>query len=77
MNLVGGYGDTAALRPWTSSTISNVFSVTKGVSAVVAALLVERSIYSYCFHVFHFSTIEDFLIKNPYTKTHTHRTLNF
>ena len=62
MNLVGGYADTAALRPWTSNTISNVFSVTKGVSAVVAALLVERSVYIVT--VFHFSTIADFLIRH-------------
>ena len=42
VNLVGGYADTEAHRPWTTDTISNVCSVTKGISAIVGALLVER-----------------------------------
>ena len=41
VNLVGGYADSEAHRPWRKHTISNAFSVTKGVCAIVAALLVE------------------------------------
>ena len=42
VSLVGGFADIEAHRPWKKDIISNAYSVGKGVSAVVAALLVER-----------------------------------
>ena len=39
---MGGYADIEAKRPWTLDTTCHSFSVTKGVCAIVAALLVER-----------------------------------
>ena len=42
VNLVGGYADIEAKRPWTLNTTSHSFSITKGVCAIVAALLVDR-----------------------------------
>jgi CubicO group peptidase (beta-lactamase class C family) len=42
VDLCGGVADTATSRPWTDDTIVLVYSMTKGVSAVCANLLVER-----------------------------------
>lgn len=42
VDLWGGYADAAARRPWQADTLVNVWSVTKGVVAVAAAIEVER-----------------------------------
>ena len=41
---MGGYADpdAEAQVPWTEETVSQFFSTTKGVSAIVIAMLVER-----------------------------------
>jgi CubicO group peptidase (beta-lactamase class C family) len=41
-NLWGGHADEARNRPWTEDTLVNVWSVTKGVVAIAAAMAVER-----------------------------------
>jgi CubicO group peptidase (beta-lactamase class C family) len=42
VDLWGGVADVATARPWTSDTIVLVYSMTKGMSAVCANLLIER-----------------------------------
>lgn len=42
VDLWGGVADPATGRPWESDTVGIIFSGTKGVSAIVANLLVER-----------------------------------
>jgi CubicO group peptidase (beta-lactamase class C family) len=46
-DLWGGWSDRARTRPWTRETIVPVFSTTKGVSALVLALLAERGLIDY------------------------------
>jgi CubicO group peptidase (beta-lactamase class C family) len=38
----GGWADGGRTRPWTADTIVNVFSTTKGIAALAAAMLVDR-----------------------------------
>lgn len=42
VDLWGGYADPEALRPWEQNTLSQAWSCTKGVVAVVVAMLVDR-----------------------------------
>jgi CubicO group peptidase (beta-lactamase class C family) len=42
VDLWGGVADVATARPWSSDTIVLVYSMTKGMSAVCANLLIER-----------------------------------
>ena len=44
VNLVGGYADPEAEVPWRENTLSQFFSTTKGVSALVIAMLESRYI---------------------------------
>ncbi len=46
-DLWGGWADRAQTRPWTHKTIAPVYSTTKGVSALVLALSVERGLLDY------------------------------
>jgi CubicO group peptidase (beta-lactamase class C family) len=46
-DLWGGYRDSARTRPWTRDTLINVWSTTKGITAVAVALLVDRGKLSY------------------------------
>lgn len=47
VDLWGGYADAARTRPWTHDTLANVWSTTKGMGALVCAMLVERGQMSY------------------------------
>lgn len=47
VDLWGGWADRAQTRPWTRETIVPVYSTTKGVSALVLALLVEQGRLDY------------------------------
>jgi len=47
VNLLGGYADPEAQIPWTEDTISQFFSTTKGISALVIAMLVDRGLLDY------------------------------
>ena len=42
VDLWGGHADEARTRPWERGTIANVYSSTKGVAALAAAMLVDR-----------------------------------
>ena len=42
INLWGGHQDAQRTKPWQHDTIVNVFSVTKGVTAICAAKLIEQ-----------------------------------
>ena len=42
MDLWGGHKDAERTMPWQQDTIVNVFSVTKGVTAICAAKLIEQ-----------------------------------
>lgn len=42
VDLWGGYADEARTQPWERDTIANVYSSTKGIAAVAAAMLVDR-----------------------------------
>ncbi len=42
VDLWGGWTDEAKSRPWQRDTIANVYSTTKGVAAVAAAILADR-----------------------------------
>lgn len=44
VDLCGGLADPATQRPWVSDTIVLVYSMTKGVTAVCANLLIERGL---------------------------------
>jgi len=54
VDLWGGLADSAQARPWTESTLVNVWSTTKGVAAACFAMLVERGLVSYEDRVAHF-----------------------
>lgn len=43
----GGFADRARARPWAKDTLAPVFSSTKGVSAIVMALLADRGLIDY------------------------------
>jgi CubicO group peptidase (beta-lactamase class C family) len=47
VDLWGGYRDQARSRTWTSDTLINVWSTTKGITAIAVALLVDRGKLSY------------------------------
>ncbi len=47
VDLWGGHADAARTKPWTRNTLANVWSTTKGMGALVAGLLVERSLMAY------------------------------
>jgi CubicO group peptidase (beta-lactamase class C family) len=47
VDLWGGYADRNKTRPWTRETIAPVYSTTKGVSAIVLALLNDRGTLDY------------------------------
>lgn len=47
VDLWGGHADAARTRPWTRDTLANVWSTTKGMGALVCAMLVERGQMSY------------------------------
>lgn len=47
IDLVGGYFDKEASRPYDHDTLQLVFSTTKGVTAIAVAMCVERGLLSY------------------------------
>ncbi|MDB5470944.1 MAG: esterase [Caulobacter sp.] len=47
VDLWGGHRDAARQRPWTPDTLVNVWSTTKGVTAIVLATLVDRGLIDY------------------------------
>lgn len=47
VDLYGGFMDRAGIRPWTESTLVNVYSTTKAVVAFLAAMLVDEGKLSY------------------------------
>ena len=44
VDIWGGYADKAATRPWTRDTLVNVYSTTKGVTAICAHRLVDKGL---------------------------------
>ena len=42
VDLWGGYADVTTRRPWGEDTLSAIFAATKGVTALLAALFVDR-----------------------------------
>ena len=44
VDLWGGFADKARTRPWAKDTIANVFSTTKGLTAILAHRLVDRGV---------------------------------
>jgi CubicO group peptidase (beta-lactamase class C family) len=44
VDIWGGSADAARTRPWQRDTIVNVYSTTKGITAVAAAMLVDRGL---------------------------------
>jgi len=47
VNLWGGWANREQTRPWVEDTIAPVYSTTKGVSALVMALLADRGVLDY------------------------------
>ena len=47
VDLWGGYRDRERSRPWTEDTLINVYSTTKGMTALCAAILVDRGELDY------------------------------
>jgi CubicO group peptidase (beta-lactamase class C family) len=47
VDLWGGFADRARTRPWKNDTLANVWSSTKGISAVAAAIAVDRGAFRY------------------------------
>ncbi|MGH7024645.1 MAG: serine hydrolase domain-containing protein [Caulobacteraceae bacterium] len=47
VDLSGGFADAARTRPWTSDTLVNIWSATKGVVAAAVAVLVDRGLIDY------------------------------
>ncbi len=47
VDLSAGYRDTGRASPWTSETLANVWSTTKGVTAIAVAVLVDRGLIDY------------------------------
>lgn len=47
VDLWGGHADAARTTPWTHDTLANVWSTTKGMAALVCAMLVERGQMDY------------------------------
>jgi CubicO group peptidase (beta-lactamase class C family) len=47
VDLWGGWRDAARRRPWTADTLANVWSTTKGVTAIALATLVDQGLIDY------------------------------
>lgn len=47
VDLWGGHADAARTRPWNRDTLGNVWSATKGIVAIAAAMCVERGRFTY------------------------------
>jgi CubicO group peptidase (beta-lactamase class C family) len=47
VDLWGGHADAAKSRPWREDTLVNVWSTTKGITAIAIARLIERGLVSY------------------------------
>lgn len=47
VNVMGGFADPTAFRPWKEDTLVNVWSTTKGLMAVAIARLVEAGLLQY------------------------------
>lgn len=47
VSLWGGIADPASGRPWTEDTLANVWSTTKGVTAALVAIAVDRGLIDY------------------------------
>ena len=47
VDLWGGHADAARTRPWNRDTLGNVWSATKGIVAIAAAMCVERGLFAY------------------------------
>lgn len=54
VDIWGGYADVATKRPWGEDTLSIIFSATKGVTALLAALFVDRGWLDYSKPVSHY-----------------------
>ncbi|KAL3870979.1 hypothetical protein ACJMK2_039004 [Sinanodonta woodiana] len=54
LDMWGGYADLESERPWHKDTISEVFSATKGVAAIVVATMVEKGLLDYKKPVSHY-----------------------
>jgi CubicO group peptidase (beta-lactamase class C family) len=54
VDIWGGYADAACTRPWQENTIANVFSTTKAVVAIAAAMLADRGLLDYDKPVAHY-----------------------
>ena len=55
VDLRGGFANEKELWPWQENTVTRLFSTTKGISAVVVGVLVDRyispyTIYHFCFN---------------------------
>ena len=42
VDFIGGYADPEANLPWKKDTLCQIYSATKGVSAIVVGMLVDR-----------------------------------
>ncbi len=47
VSLAAGHRDAARTKPWTSDTLVNIWSATKGVTGVALAILVDRGLVRY------------------------------
>jgi CubicO group peptidase (beta-lactamase class C family) len=47
LDVWGGYADTAGTKPWQHDTLVNVWSTTKGVTAIALAMLADRGLIGY------------------------------
>ncbi len=54
VDLWGGHADAARSRPWEADTITTVYSTTKGMAALVMAMLADRGLLDYEQRVAHY-----------------------
>ncbi|KAK3611812.1 hypothetical protein CHS0354_040482 [Potamilus streckersoni] len=54
LDMWGGYADLESERPWHKDTISEAFSATKGLAAIVVAMMVEKGLLDYKKPVSHY-----------------------
>lgn len=47
VDLYGGFRDAGRTRPWQPDTLANIWSSTKGITAVAVAILVDRGLVDY------------------------------
>ena len=47
VDLAGGFRDETGEIPWTADTLVNVWSTTKGVTAILVAILADRGLLDY------------------------------